>query len=492
MLARARQRQATLFYETGRREDALTILDELIPALEALEDWNTLADAISCALYSVAAESNFMALDRLIGQLIEVADRINKPRYRATAYFMEALSRVARGEASGAPLAIRQAIAMAMELGQLDIATPWTAVAFFRVDIFANLHRPDQVEALIERGLELDAESNRRIGLPPEICDCTPEFSYWWLFRGEWERARGALPDPLDVRNAPQPQVLKDSVHVIAAELALAGGVFDAANLYLDYIAPSAGMEPGDHGYQQWLMAAEQRVRFHLQRGDLDEAERWIDALDRELERKPHVPGELLLDLSRARLHLARNQAAKAQDIAEAAVNLARQTHNMLALVAGLELLSRARQALQSGPAALEPADEAILVARQCRLDYVELLARINRLEISVALGEHPEGVQAEIQDLLEQTHELGAMPAHQRIEMLVRKRDRERPGGLTRREIEVLALIVEGKTDNEIAEILFISPRTVSTHVGNMLAKTESTNRVELSTWAHQNKALV
>ena len=490
-LARARQRQATLFYEIGRREDALTILGELIPELRELEDWQTLADALTCALYSVAAESNFLALDRLIDQLIDVADRINKPSYRATAYFMEALSRVARGDAAGAPLAIRQAIAMAMELGKLDIATPWTAVAFFRVDIFANLHRPDQVEALIERGLELDAESNRRIGLSPEACDCTPEFAYWWLFRGEWERARGALPDPVEIRSAPQPQVLKDSVHVIAAELAMAAGDAQTADLYLDYIAPSASMEPGDHSYQQWLMAAEQRVRFCLERGDLDEAERWVEALDRELERKPHVPGELMLDISRTRIYLAREQASHAREVATSVVSRARQTHNMLALIGGLMLFSRAEQALGCAPAALEAAEEAVLVADNCRLDFLKTLARINRLEISAALGKPVDGFQAELEELLEQVELLGAAPAQKRLARIDRRRSRERPGGLTRRELEVLALIVEGKTDNEIAEILYISPRTVSTHVGNMLAKTGSTNRVELSTWAHLNGAL-
>jgi DNA-binding NarL/FixJ family response regulator len=43
---------------------------------------------------------------------------------------------------------------------------------------------------------------------------------------------------------------------------------------------------------------------------------------------------------------------------------------------------------------------------------------------------------------------------------------------GLTRRELEVLRLIVEGKSDKEIGEALFISHRTAMTHVLNILNK--------------------
>jgi non-specific serine/threonine protein kinase len=43
---------------------------------------------------------------------------------------------------------------------------------------------------------------------------------------------------------------------------------------------------------------------------------------------------------------------------------------------------------------------------------------------------------------------------------------------GLTRREAEVLRLLAEGRSDREIAAALFISPKTVGTHVSNLLGK--------------------
>jgi DNA-binding NarL/FixJ family response regulator len=56
---------------------------------------------------------------------------------------------------------------------------------------------------------------------------------------------------------------------------------------------------------------------------------------------------------------------------------------------------------------------------------------------------------------------------------------------GLTTREIEVLQAVVAGKTDAEIGEELFISTKTVSNHVGNILRKTDTANRTEAARFA-------
>ncbi len=51
---------------------------------------------------------------------------------------------------------------------------------------------------------------------------------------------------------------------------------------------------------------------------------------------------------------------------------------------------------------------------------------------------------------------------------------DPTRGTGLTARELEVLALLVKGRSNREIAETLYVSPRTVDNHVTNILAKME------------------
>jgi DNA-binding CsgD family transcriptional regulator len=52
----------------------------------------------------------------------------------------------------------------------------------------------------------------------------------------------------------------------------------------------------------------------------------------------------------------------------------------------------------------------------------------------------------------------------------------------LSRRETEVVRLVAEGRTNREIAEELFLSPRTVDMHVRNILAKLDCRSRVEAS----------
>ena len=55
---------------------------------------------------------------------------------------------------------------------------------------------------------------------------------------------------------------------------------------------------------------------------------------------------------------------------------------------------------------------------------------------------------------------------------------------GVTSRELDVLRLIEAGLTNAAISEQLFLSPRTIETHVTNLLAKSGSANRQELRAW--------
>jgi len=70
----------------------------------------------------------------------------------------------------------------------------------------------------------------------------------------------------------------------------------------------------------------------------------------------------------------------------------------------------------------------------------------------------------------------------------LLDSRSPANPDGLTKREVKVLNLIADGKTNQEIADDLYISPHTVIRHVSNIFGKIGSSNRAEATTYAHRN----
>ena len=109
------------------------------------------------------------------------------------------------------------------------------------------------------------------------------------------------------------------------------------------------------------------------------------------------------------------------------------------------------------------------------------------------------DGIKADVGALLRDAADdaaaLGALPLYRSIETLARRArvpmdrpepaklapERERrPAGLSAREIEVLRLVADGRSNGEIGEALFISRKTAGVHVTHILDKLGVANRVE------------
>jgi DNA-binding CsgD family transcriptional regulator len=89
---------------------------------------------------------------------------------------------------------------------------------------------------------------------------------------------------------------------------------------------------------------------------------------------------------------------------------------------------------------------------------------------------------------------DLGDAAVYARRQIDVARRDpaprarQARPGGLSRREIEVLRLVADGLTAGEIATQLFISSRTAEHHVQNIYTKIGVSNRAAATRWAFEH----
>lgn len=85
----------------------------------------------------------------------------------------------------------------------------------------------------------------------------------------------------------------------------------------------------------------------------------------------------------------------------------------------------------------------------------------------------------------------LGAEHDLTKIDMLMRNTDTEEKHGLTPRELEVLCCLATGKTNKEIAQELYISERTVDSHVSNILGKLNLPSRAAATAYAFKHNLL-
>jgi DNA-binding NarL/FixJ family response regulator len=80
----------------------------------------------------------------------------------------------------------------------------------------------------------------------------------------------------------------------------------------------------------------------------------------------------------------------------------------------------------------------------------------------------------------------LGADPEVTRLNALIDAKLREGACGLTPRELQVLRLVAEGRSNKIIAEQLGLSERTIDRHVSNILTKLDVSSRTAATAFAY------
>ena len=150
----------------------------------------------------------------------------------------------------------------------------------------------------------------------------------------------------------------------------------------------------------------------------------------------------------------------------------------------------------------VEPDPSRWEVARsQAAYAYWRVYAGWRYVEALIVSGRRDEAVEAAVAAHAD-AQQVGAKRIVARVEDLTRRarlplrRSASDPGevdhldvdlGLTDRELEVLDLVAEGRRNRQIATSLFISEKTVSVHVSNILRKLEVGSRTEAAAVAHE-----
>ncbi|MGI8627508.1 MAG: helix-turn-helix transcriptional regulator [Geodermatophilaceae bacterium] len=127
--------------------------------------------------------------------------------------------------------------------------------------------------------------------------------------------------------------------------------------------------------------------------------------------------------------------------------------------------------------------------------DRYEQARSLLRLAEALIAAEQRDSAQEEARLAYHVARELGAAPLQGAVESLARRgrldigaptSARSDGAGLTPREQEVLALLAQGRTNRQIGSELFISEKTASVHVSNILGKLRASGRTEAVTIAH------
>lgn len=146
---------------------------------------------------------------------------------------------------------------------------------------------------------------------------------------------------------------------------------------------------------------------------------------------------------------------------------------------------------------------EAVERCREAEDPYLVAYAQL-RLAETLTLSGDRAGPAAALREVVATSERLGAEPLLTSAGLLARRgrlsleepvagevvatvEDPLERLGLTEREREVLALIAAGRSNAQIARELFISPKTASVHVSNILAKLGVGGRVEAAAVAHR-----
>jgi ATP/maltotriose-dependent transcriptional regulator MalT len=394
---------------------------------------------------------------------------------------------------------------LAMEAGE---AVHMVRAMVNRSDLLLGAGRLEEAATVAMAG----TDEARRLGLarhyqPILACNAAEAL----VALGRWDQADQVSRQGLEAA-PPDPGSAFLSLHRAALEVGL--GNLDAAEAHLrtaQGLIP-APISEAQRGGPLYAGLAE----LALWRGDLEQARQLVAEAVPVVEANPRYAAPLYalgarIEADRAELARARRHGEAVLDdgtattllelLGQAAASPAAAGLPELAAWHATAVAERTRQQRPSDPAAWAA---AVTAWERLGQPYRIAYAGFRQAEALLASGDR-DMAAALLGRAAAITGGLGARPLEGEVRALARRArlhlappagatapaaDAPTPAqqlGLTPREVEVLALVAAGRSNRQVAQALFISPKTAAVHVSNILAKLGVAGRVEAAAIAHR-----
>ncbi len=323
---------------------------------------------------------------------------------------------------------------------------------------------------------------------------------------GRWDEAADVIEHTLELS---PPRGMRAVLLHLAGEVALARG--DLARAAASAAACRDALAEFGYRDQNQLPLAQLEIKLRLAQGSTGDALMVAEqALDRyDLQRSPRYTWPLFCASLHACSAALTSPAADDGLVGRAQLLLDRlralaKTMGAAGPLQQAHQLTFAAESLRAGESGEAPATDALAswdAAAQAwdRLHspYPLACALVSAAEAAMDRGDR-DGATERLARAASLADALTAAPLREQIRSLARRArlaipagpDADQAGGafsLTAREIEVLRLVAAGRSNRDIAAELFISAKTASVHVSNILAKLNATSRTEAAAIAHQ-----
>ena len=310
---------------------------------------------------------------------------------------------------------------------------------------------------------------------------------------GRWDEATSAVEHALDHTPAP---VLQIPLVCLRAAIALARGDTAPAEKALAFTreALAPGVRPAVDPWLPLRLEAELR----LAQGRVAEAAAVVERglADADLRRSERFTWPMLVVAAQV-------AAAGAPGLLDELRHRAAESPVTGPVLRGLALTFGAEADRAAGIVVRSECDEAVAAWEQVGNPYRLARALMGAAEAAAADGDRP-AAAVHVRRAAEIADRLGARPLREQADWLARRarltlagdpaapaaepgEHAQREYGLTARELEVLRLLALGRSNRDIAAELFISAKTASVHVSNIMAKLGVASRVEAAAIAYR-----